>query len=176
MNEYIAALADKSDIRVMMVCLGNICRSPMAAAVLHNRTQQITKPKYLVSSSGTGSWHVGEGPNPKSKKVWEAVGYKYEHTAQQFNSAMSENQDLLLVMDKSNYDNVLQLITNPADVQKVFFLRQFDAELQNLDPIKDYSKLEVPDPYYEPISAYQDVLAMVESSVTGLISAINRGN
>lgn len=174
MNEYIAALTQKSELRVMMVCLGNICRSPMAAAVLENRTRKSSNPKFVVTSSGTGAWHVGEGPNPKSKLTWEKAGYDYEHTAQQFKKNMFIDQDLLLVMDKSNFDNVSRLSVDKSDMQKVFYLRQFDPSLRQLNPATDYSKLEVPDPYYEPISAYQEVLVMVENAVTGLIELLSQ--
>ena len=56
-------LESKSQLRVSMVCLGNICRSPMAAAVLHNRAHEVKPIQLLVDSAGTGSWHVGEGAN-----------------------------------------------------------------------------------------------------------------
>jgi protein-tyrosine-phosphatase len=59
---------------------------------------------------------------------------------------------------------------------KVFFLRQFDPALSRLNPIDNYRELEVPDPYYEPLSAYQEVLQMVESSVDGLLQLLNRSN
>lgn len=175
MNDYLTELANKSELNVMMVCLGNICRSPMAAAVLHNRTADILNPKFLVTSSGTGNWHVGEGPNPKSKAVWESAGYQYQHVAQQFRSEMFNTQDLLLVMDNSNYQNVIQLRESELNRKKVFYLRQFDPTLMSLDPISDSSALEVPDPYYEPISAYHEVLEMVESAVTGLINTLVQG-
>ncbi|MEY3347960.1 MAG: hypothetical protein RL159_646 [Actinomycetota bacterium] len=57
----------------------------MAAAVLHNKVAKIESPKILVDSAGTSHWHVGQGPNPPSKRTWERAGYKYEHVASQFN-------------------------------------------------------------------------------------------
>lgn len=176
MNSYIDTLRQKSELKVMMVCLGNICRSPMAAAVMHNRTRSIEQPKFSISSSGTGSWHVGEGPNVKSKAVWEEAGYEYNHVAQRFVPAMLSSQDLLLVMDNSNYRNVLEQSISDAEKNKVFFLRQFDPNLTNLDPATNYEKLEIPDPYYEPISAYRNVLQMVESAVAGLIDTLTVRN
>ncbi|NCW94212.1 MAG: hypothetical protein EBW79_04345 [Actinobacteria bacterium] len=77
-----------------MVCYGNICRSPMAAAVLHNKVAKIETPKILVDSAGTSHWHVGQGPNPPSKRTWERAGYKYEHVASQFNySRLGNSKD-----------------------------------------------------------------------------------
>jgi protein-tyrosine phosphatase len=171
-NSYVEALREQPEVNVMMVCLGNICRSPMAAAVLANRSLEIVKPKIVVSSSGTGSWHIGEGPNLKSKQVWEESGYQYDHTVQQFHTQMFNSQDLLLVMDRSNYENVIKLSNSDQDKRKVYFLRQFDPALNSLDPHIDYKNLEVPDPYYEPIDAYRKVLAMVESSITGLLDVL----
>lgn len=176
MNSYIESLKQKSVLKIMMVCLGNICRSPMAAAVMHNRSNTIDQPTFFISSSGTGAWHVGEGPNVKSKMVWEEAGYNYNHIAQQFIPSMFADQDLVLVMDKSNYQNVLDLSKSNEEKKKVFFLRQFDPNLMKLDPNKDYEKLEIPDPYYEPISAYRDVLHMVESAVSGLIETLTARN
>lgn len=156
----------------MMICLGNICRSPMAAAVLAHQASNVQNPKITVSSSGTGSWHVGDGPNPKSKSTWESAGYSYEHVVQQFKREMFEQQDLLIVMDNSNYKNIVELSETSKHHEKIFYLRQFDPALRDLIPEQDYMKLEVPDPYYEPISAFQEVLVMVEAAVAGLITEL----
>ncbi|MEY2597197.1 MAG: hypothetical protein RL182_280, partial [Actinomycetota bacterium] len=59
-------LKGQPEVTISMVCMGNICRSPMAAAILFNRKSEISSPKIIVDSSGTGAWHVGEGPNPMS--------------------------------------------------------------------------------------------------------------
>jgi protein-tyrosine phosphatase len=174
-NSYIASLSGKDELGVMMICLGNICRSPMAAAVLAHQANQVEIPTIKVSSSGTGSWHVGEGPNPKSRTTWEAAGYSYDHTVQQFKRNMFDQQDLLLVMDRSNYRDVIELTDDTNHQQKVFYLRQFDPQLSHLDPTQHYSKLEVPDPYYEPISAFQEVLKMVETAVSGLVNQLTVG-
>ena len=71
-------------LSVAMVCLGNICRSPMAAAVVAGKAQKITDFGINVSSSGTSGWHIGEGPHPTSKLVWEKAGYLHDHKASQF--------------------------------------------------------------------------------------------
>lgn len=68
-NEYLKGLASRDVIRVEMVCLGNICRSPMAAAVLHNKTLELSNPRFVVTSSGTSGWHDGEGAHHLSEKT-----------------------------------------------------------------------------------------------------------
>ena len=158
-------LKDRDHLLITMVCYGNICRSPMAAAVLHNKVKEITKPEITVDSAGTSNWHVGQGPNPPSKKIWERAGYKYEHIASQFNYSRLVAADLVLVMDEDNHQAVSQLATNESESQKIFYLREFDTEIDSLI---------VPDPYSLPDSAFETVLEMVERSTDGLIAELLR--
>ena len=162
-------------LSVAMVCLGNICRSPMAAAVLAGKAQKITEFGIDVSSSGTSGWHIGEGPHPTSKLVWEKAGYQHHHVASQFNANDYFVNDYILVMDSSNYENVLDLATSADDRAKVFYLRSFDPALHHIDPLSgEYFKLEVPDPYNQSEDAYRDVLAMIESAVDGFINHLTQ--
>jgi protein-tyrosine phosphatase len=159
-------LRDRDEILITMVCLGNICRSPMAAAVLANRTSDWSAPKILVDSAGTSDWHVGEGPNPPSKKTWETAGYKFDHVASQITEARMKKSDLILVMDRSNHRNVLALTQDSALHSKVHFLRDFDYTIAG--------DREVPDPYSLPDSAFEEVLGMVERAVDGLLEELSR--
>ena len=143
----------------------------MAAAVLAGKAQKITEFGIDVSSSGTSGWHTGEGPHPTSKLVWEKAGYQHHHVASQFNANDYFVNDYILVMDSSNYENVLDLATSADDRAKVFYLRSFDPALRHIDPLSgEYFKLEVPDPYNQSEDAYRDVLAMIESAVDGFIN------
>ena len=156
-----------------MVCLGNICRSPMAAAVLPNKAQKITGVGINVSSSGTSGWHIGEGPHPTSKLVWEKAGYLHEHRASQFKANDYFVNDYILVMDSSNFENVISLAPSQEDASKVFYLRSFDPALSHIDPLSsEYFKLEVPDPYNQSEDAYRTVLEMIESAVEGFIAKV----
>jgi len=133
----------------------------MAAAVLANRAQEIDKPEIIVTSSGTSSWHVGEGAHQLSEKTWKLAGYKHSHTARQFLVGNFDEVDLILAMDASNYANILQLARNDHDRQKVVMLRAFDPEADSP---------EVPDPWGNEVEAYHEVLAMVEAAVSGLLA------
>lgn len=145
----------------------------MAAAVLANRTADWKSPAITVASAGTGSWHVGQGPHPSSKKIWEKAGYKYSHTAKQFSVNDFYLHDLILVMDSSNYHNVVSLAENQEQRDKVFYLRNFDPQLIGVDPASgDYFQLEVPDPYNQSDEAYEETLAMVERAVDGLLQEL----
>jgi len=159
-------LRNRDELLITMVCLGNICRSPMAAAVLANRTSTWNAPKILVDSAGTSNWHVGEGPNPPSKKTWEAAGYRFDHIASEMTAARMEKSDLILVMDRSNHRNVLALTEDTELHGKVHFLRDFDYTIAG--------DREVPDPYSLPDSAFEEVLGMVERAIDGLLQELTR--
>ena len=146
-----------------MVCYGNICRSPMAAAVLDNKVKRKGLEYIVVDSAGTSNWHVGQGPNPPSKRVWESAGYSYQHIASQFNYARLVAADLVLVMDSHNHQHVSALVSNDEEERKIYFLREFDISADSR---------EVPDPYSQPDSAFEEVLGMVERATDGLIKQL----
>jgi protein-tyrosine phosphatase len=148
----------------------------MAAAVLSNKVRAIENIEIEVSSSGTSGWHVGQGPHPTSQLVWEKAGYEHRHVASQFKANDYFVNDYILVMDSSNYENVLALAPSEDDKAKVFYLRSFDPALQQIEPTSsEYSKLEVPDPYNQSEDAYHQVLMMIESATDGFIEHLNRG-
>lgn len=172
-SDYISSLKGREIIRVEMVCLGNICRSPMAAAVLHNKVQAISHPRIIVTSSGTSGWHDGENAHHLSQKTWESAGYSYQHTSRKFTLNLFDECDLILPMDLTNRANILNGARNASDRDKVFMLRSFDPALALIDPTSpDAEKLQVPDPWGETIEAYQEVLAMIEKATDGLIATL----
>ncbi len=135
----------------------------MAAAVLANRAKEIESPSILVTSSGTSAWHVGEGAHQLSELTWKQAGYTYSHSARQFSENHFEEVDLILVMDQSNHTNILKLARNEGEREKVAMLRSFDPQADSL---------EVPDPWGNEAPAYQEVLAMVEAAVSGLLKTL----
>ena len=147
----------------------------MAAAVLSSRTAEWNKPRIVVDSSGTGAWHIGQSAHPTSQKVWESAGYTYEHSARQFQSSDFFTTDLILVMDSSNFNKVINLADSEDSRGKIFYLRSFDPSLASIDPTSaQFYKLEVPDPYNQSIEAYQETLLMIEHAVDGLLQELQR--
>jgi len=136
----------------------------MAAAVLHNKVANIENPKIIVDSAGTSHWHIGQGPNPPSKRTWEKAGYTFNHVASQFNYSRLVAADLVLVMDNHNHQEVSKFVTSDEEERKIFYLREFD-------PTKPES-VEVPDPYSLPDEAFENVLQMVEKATDGLIKQL----
>jgi len=130
-----------------MVCLGNICRSPLAEGILQAK---LDIRNHQVDSAGTAAYHVGNPPDPRSV----AVAYKHgidihSQKARQFTSNDFEYFDRIYVMDRSNYQNVIRLATNDQQKQKIALLRISE---------------EVPDPYYGGDDGFEKVFQMIDQA------------
>ena len=154
-----------SPYRVSMVCLGNICRSPMAEVVLRHRVDGAGLGELVdVDSGGTGSWHLGEAADPRARDALARRGYDgAAHRARQVGAAWFDERDLLLVMDEDNLRTMRRLAPDPAAAQRVVLLRSFD-------PLADGAgQLNVPDPYYGDEAEFDAGLDIIERSVAGLV-------
>ena len=158
-------LKGKPAISIMMVCMGNICRSPAAEVVLRHKLAEAGLTHVVVDSSGTGGWHEGEGANPRSIRTWERRGYRGDHTARQLQRSWFAERDLLLVMDEDNYETVLSRAPDDAAKDKVHFLRTFDP---------DADDLIVPDPYYGTDDDFEHMLTLIEAACDGLVEQLRR--
>ena len=154
--------------RISMVCLGNICRSPMAAAVLLDRIDQLgLGGEVAVDSAGTGSWHVGQPADARARAALAARGYDGEdHRAQQVQPAWFDEYDLILAMDHDNVRTLRRLAPNQDAAARVLLLRAFDPDAEGSD---DHV---VPDPYYGDDRDFTDGLDIIERSVDGLVDAL----
>lgn len=157
-------------LRVVVVCLGNICRSPMAAAVLRARLAAASRidanlaDRVEVSSAGTGSWHVGQGADRRAAATLRRHGYDATHTARQFTRHDLADFDLVLVADHANRSDVIDLARTPDEVTKVAMFRSFD-------PTQD-ADAEIPDPYYGDGDGFERVLAMIEAAADGFVASL----
>jgi protein-tyrosine phosphatase len=155
--------------RVTLVCLGNICRSPMAHVVLEHRLAEAgLDDRVTVTSSGTGSWHTGEPMDPRAAAALAAEGYDPErHRARQFSIDEYATHDLILVMDHSNEADVLEQAPTVEEQGKVRMFRSFDPEATPAD-------LEVPDPWFGDADGFPRVLAMIERTCGALVEHLRR--
>ncbi len=153
--------------RITAVCLGNICRSPMAEAVLRARVEQAGLVHVSVDSAGTGSWHVGGDADPRTLATLRARGYDLDHTAQQIRHDWFAERDLIVVMDSANYRDVLALRADAQVDTPVRMLRSFDPALADL--VEPHPELDVPDPYYA--GGFDEVLTMIEAAADGLLAS-----
>ncbi|MDX6278155.1 MAG: low molecular weight protein-tyrosine phosphatase [Nocardioidaceae bacterium] len=153
--------------RVALVCLGNICRSPMAHVVLEDRLAKAgLDDRVEVTSSGTGGWHEGEPMDRRAAAALRDAGYDpSRHIARTFNTDWYAEHDLLLAMDHSNYaDMTDQAPTVPAQAQVRMF-REFDPEAADGDD-------EVPDPWFGGADGFTEVLAMIERTTDSLVEQL----
>ncbi|CAM3643920.1 low molecular weight protein-tyrosine-phosphatase [Nocardiopsis gilva] len=148
--------------RICIVCLGNICRSPMAAKVLTADLERAGIADLVqVDSAGTGSWHIGSGMDSRAASTLRVHGYLTEHVARKFDPAWFTERDLILVMDLDNLDDVLRLVPDRAEAgERVLLFRSF-APGGGPNP-------EIPDPYYGGDDGFSTVLSMVEAAAKGL--------
>ena len=164
-------LRDADEIRVIMVCLGNICRSPSAEAVMRERVATHGLDHVIVDSAGTGDWHQGEGADRRAVHAWEARGYEHAHRARQFRREWFDERDLILVMDDANRSALLSRA--PGKAENIFYLRQFDPELAHIDPDgRDAALLHVPDPYFGGPEGFETMLDMIERACDGLVERL----
>lgn len=164
-------LAGVDPLRIIMVCMGNICRSPAAAVVLRAKLDEAGLRHVSVDSAGTGGWHEGDDANPRSRVVWESRGYRGEHKARQFRTEWFDERDLILVMDDDNHATLLSRAHSDEQRARVMFLRQFDPELADV-PSGDTAAFEVPDPYYGGPEDFEHMLDLIERACDGLVAHI----
>jgi protein-tyrosine phosphatase len=146
-----------------MVCLGNICRSPMAEGIFRNRVEQAGK-RAIVDSCGTSDFHVGQTPDYRAVKTLQRNGIDISGlAARQFDVEDFDNFDHIFVMDASNLMNVLALARNQADKDKVSLL------LEEIYPGENRS---VPDPYYGGIDGFKEVFEMLNNAAGKFIEKI----
>lgn len=139
--------------KILMVCLGNICRSPLAEGILQSK---LPKDKFLVDSAGTGGWHSGELPDKRSIETAKNKGLDITNQrARQFKTSDFDTFDHIYVMDMSNYKNILSLSQNEIQKSKVKLI------LNELFPNEN---VEVPDPYYGGQNGFEQVYEVLDKA------------
>jgi Protein-tyrosine-phosphatase len=138
-------------IKILMVCLGNICRSPLAEGILQSK---LPRDQFIVDSAGTGNWHVGRQPDPRSIAIAKLRGLDIsKQKGRQFTAKDFESNDYIFVMDNSNYKDVIQLAPNQEAKAKVSLI------LNDLFPNEN---VDVPDPYYGMEDGFSNVYGMLD--------------
>lgn len=149
---------------ILMVCLGNICRSPLAEGILRQKFSEAGITNIKVDSAGTSSYHAGEHPDQRSVKNAKTHGVDISKLrARQFNVGDFDSFDQIYVMDSSNYQNVISLARNKSDEEKV------DLLLNKKWPGKN---MAVPDPYYEGPDGFETVYRLVEQACDEIVREV----
>jgi protein-tyrosine phosphatase len=154
-------------IRVCFVCLGNICRSPTAEAVFRHVVQEAGLAEHFeIDSAGTGAYHVGESPDPRSTAAGKSRGIALTGRARQFKRPDWERFDYVLAMDADNYDELRERVPDRGHLGKLELFRYFDAEAP--------AGAAVPDPYYGGAHGFDDVIDICERACRGLLAHIRK--
>jgi protein-tyrosine phosphatase len=154
-------------MRLLFVCLGNICRSPTAEGVMRRLVaEEGLADRVEIDSAGTGDWHVGSAPDPRSAAAARARGVTLDGAARQVSAADFAAHDLVLAMDAENERVLLRLAPDDAARAKVRRLREFDPAAAAA------GDLDVPDPYYGGEDGFGLVLDVVEAGCRGLLGEL----
>jgi len=165
-------MSDDDRFHVLFVCLGNICRSPTAEAIMLARVSEAgLTGKVVIDSAGTGRWHVGSPPDERSRAEARRRGIEMTSTARQVHIGDFEYFDLLLAMDSSNFADLADLALDDTHRAKVGLFRSYDPALAGIDPTDpaSSSRLDVPDPYYGGPSGFADVFELLDDACRGLL-------
>jgi protein-tyrosine phosphatase len=152
-------------MKILMVCLGNICRSPLAEGILKQKIHNKGLEGWSVDSAGTGHWHVGELPDRRSISTAEKHGIDLsDQRARQFSPKDFERFDQILVMDDSNLRDVLHMAPGEEHKEKVKLIMNYVFPNENQS---------VPDPYWND-DGFEQVFQMLDTACERLIEALSR--
>ncbi|MFK5972753.1 MAG: low molecular weight protein-tyrosine-phosphatase [Flavobacteriaceae bacterium] len=138
--------------KILMVCLGNICRSPLAEGILQSK---VDSKKVVIDSAGTGGYHIGNLPDSRSIKVAQNHGINItQQRCRKFTIDDFENFNIIYVMDHNNYEAIMALTSNASEIAKVRLL---------LDEV-ELNVNEVPDPYYGGENGFEHVFHLIDTA------------
>lgn len=162
-NRYLCVMKT----RILFVCLGNICRSPAAEAVLRRLAEQTgASDRLQVDSAGTYGSHAGDLPDPRMRAAAQRRGYALTHRARRIVEEDFERFDRIVVMDEMNYEAVHRLAPSRAAAAKIFRMTEFCR--------RHSDRTYVPDPYYESHEGFELVLDMLEDGCEGILDSLNQ--
>ena len=150
-------------MKILFVCLSNICRSPLAEAIFkHKIKEKGLEIQFSADSCGTANYHIGYSPDTRTIRNAVKNGVPMRHLGRQFSSADFDAFDLIFPMDKSNLNTILQLSNDASHLKKVKLVRQYDPNGQG----------DVPDPYTGTDKDFQEVFDTPDRTIENLIDGL----
>lgn len=155
-------------VRVLFVCLGNICRSPMAEGLFADQVERSgLSDRFVIDSAGTSGHHAGERADGRMRATASGHGIALTTLARQLRTQDFGTFDFILTMDRSVHRDVLQLkATRPGGKAEVILMRDFDADADTLD---------VPDPYYGGAAGFEEVYQILLRSTAAFLAHLREG-
>lgn len=151
-------------MKILFVCLGNICRSPMAEGVMLRLVKEVgLEDKYQIDSAGTAGYHEGELPDSRMREHASKRGYKLVHRSRPVRTEDFYDFDLIIGMDDNNISNLKRMAPSPFEQQKIHRMTEYCIR---------YQADHVPDPYYGGSSGFEYVIDLLEDACTGLLEKL----
>ena len=164
-NQTVKALKGKDKIKILFVCLGNICRSPAAEGVMKAVVEENNdSARFEIDSAGTGNYHIGDLPDRRMRVHAQRRGYNLTHRCRQVTPSDFEDFDIIVAMDESNRRNLQRIAPTIEDEKKIIMMADFADIATRYD--------HIPDPYYEGAEGFELVLDLLESACQNLYSSL----
>ena len=158
-------MASSKPFEICFVCLGNICRSPLAEGVFQSLiNKEGLENQIIIHSAGTGHWHIGASPDARMQATARAKGIQLTSRAQQIQAGDIRRFDLILAMDQSNLESIQYLCSPEMAAKKIRLFRSFDPEANG--------DLDVPDPYYGKDDGFEHVFQIVHRTCPPILAHI----
>lgn len=152
---------------IMFVCLGNICRSPAAEGILRHMARKEPIGEFLsIESSGLGDWHIGQLPDERMREASKNRGIILSSRAQKFQKAFFDRFDLIFAADHQILKDLFRFAQTPEHKAKIHLITHFS---------NCYPEEEIPDPYYQGDTGFEQVLDMLEDSCEGILEYLKKG-
>ena len=165
--KLIKSLRDKDKIKILFVCLGNICRSPAAEGVMKAVVESAgDSGRFEIDSAGTGNYHIGDLPDRRMRIHAQRRGYNLTHICRQVRPSDFEEFDLIVAMDASNRRNLQLGAPTPEAEEKIIMMADFADLATKYD--------HIPDPYYEGAEGFELVLDLLESACDNLYQQLKK--
>ncbi|MDE5555496.1 MAG: low molecular weight phosphotyrosine protein phosphatase [Muribaculaceae bacterium] len=164
-NQTVKALKGKDKIKILFVCLGNICRSPAAEGVMKAVVEENNdSARFEIDSAGTGNYHIGDLPDRRMRVHAQRRGYNLTHRCRQVTPSDFEDFDIIVAMDESNRRNLQRIAPTIEDEKKIIMMADFADIATRYD--------HIPDPYYEGAEGFELVLDLLESACQNLYTSL----
>jgi protein-tyrosine phosphatase len=164
-------------VRILFVCLGNICRSPTAEAIMRSHLEAAgLAHRVEVDSAGTVGWHRGEPADERARAEAARRGIEMTSRARQVHLGDFEYFDLIVAMDTANAADLRDLTSSREHRAKVRLLREFDGTGTGARAASGSGSLDVPDPYYGGPDGFADVFDLIDAACRGLLAHVESGS